>query len=164
MKTESKHIIKSISSTIDIKARPHTIWENITNVRLDQYSDPVLFKLLGIPKPLNAEIISAGVGGQRIAYCASGKRFLQSITAWTPPQEYSFDFNPEKGFLVGHFFDLSDGVFRLPGGAYLLIEKASETTLQLSTTYSIGRRIYLLFNWPARLILKAFQGYLLRSI
>lgn len=161
---ESRHIKRSISSAIDIKARPEVIWENITNVKLDQYSDPKLFKLLGIPKPLKAEIISTGIGGRRIAYFDSGKRFIQSISTWKPHQEYSFEFNPEKGFIVGHFFDLSEGVFRVSNGTYILTEKAAATRLQLSTTYSLDRRIYLLFNLPFRLILKAFQQYLLRSI
>lgn len=164
MKAKSRHIIKSISSTIDIKASPDTVWENITNVKLAQYSDPVLFKFLGIPKPLNADVISTGVGGQRIAYFDTGKRFIQRITIWKPLQEYSFDFNPEKGFIVGHMFDLSDGIFRVPSGTYLLTEKASTTTLQLSTTYSLDKRVYLIFNLPVRLILKAFQRYLLQSI
>ncbi len=164
MMAENGHILRSISSTIDIKAEREIIWENITNVKLDQYSDPKLFKLLGIPKPLKAEIISSGVGGRRIAYFDTGKRFIQSISTWKPCSEYSFDFNPEKGFIVGHFFDLSDGVFRVPGGTYLLTEKAATTTLQLLTTYSIDKRVYWLFNLPVRLILQAFQRYLLRSI
>lgn len=33
---ESGHIKKSISSTMAIRARPEIIWENITNVKLDQ--------------------------------------------------------------------------------------------------------------------------------
>jgi hypothetical protein len=164
MMAESSHIKRSISSTIDIKGKPEIIWENITNVKLDQYSDPKLFKLLGIPKPLKAEIISSGVGGRRIAYFDSGKRFIQSISTWKPHKEYSFDFNPEEGFIVGHFFDLSDGIFRVPNGTYILTEKAAATTLQLLTTYSLDKRVYWLFNFPVRLILKAFQRYLLRSI
>lgn len=161
---ERKHIVKSISTTIDIHGKPETIWENITNVKIEQYSDPLLFKIFGVPKPLKADIISTGEGGQRIAYFNSGKRFIQMITTWNPLQEYSFDFNPEKGFIVGHFFDLSDGIFRVPNGTYLLTERNGTTTMQLSTTYSLDKRVYFLFNLPVRLILKAFQRYLLHSI
>ena len=164
MKSGSGHIIKPITSTIEIKAKPEIIWDHITNVKLDQYSDPTLFKFLGIPKPLKAEMISTGIGGERIAYFDSGKRFIQRITSWKPLREYSFDFNPEKGFIVGHFFDLSDGIFRIPGGTYILTEKDSSTSLQLSTTYSLHKNIYWLFNLPVRFILKAFQRYLLSSI
>jgi hypothetical protein len=164
MKTDSRHIIKSIASSIEIEAAPAIVWEHITNVKIEQFSDPLAFKILGIPRPLKAEIISAGKGGKRIAYFDSGKRFIQEITSWQPFQLYSFDFNPEKGFMVGHFFDLADGIFRVPNGSYLLTETVAGTSLQLSTTYSLDRKIYFLFNIPVRIILKAFQQYLLSSI
>lgn len=164
MESQRRHIEKSISSTIDIHEKPETVWANITDVKIEQYSDPFIFKLLGVPKPLKADVISTGEGGQRIAYFKSGKRFIQKITTWNPPQEYSFEFNPEQGFMVGHFFDLSDGIFRVPNGSYLLTKDNGTTTLQLSTTYSLDKRLYFLFNLPVRVILKAFQRYLLRSI
>jgi hypothetical protein len=164
VKSQRRHIVKTISTTIDIHAKPEIIWENITNVKIEEYSDPFIFKILGVPKPLKADVISTGEGGQRIAYFDSGKRFIQKITTWKLFREYSFEFNPEPGFIVGHFFDLLDGIFRVPTGAYLLIENNGTTTLQLSTSYSLDKGVYLLFNLPVRLILKAFQRYLLSSI
>ena len=164
MKANGKHISGTISSIIDIKAKPETIWEHITNVKIDQYRDPKLFRLIGIPKPLKAEIISTGVGGVRIASFNNGKKFIQRITSWDPYREYSFDFNPEKGFIVGRLFDLSDGVFRIPGGSYLLTKNESSTILQLFTTFSLDKSLFWLFNLPVRFILKSFQRHLLSSI
>jgi hypothetical protein len=162
--TSDRHIIKTLGSTIDIQGQPQTIWDNITNVKIEQFSDPAIFKLLDIPKPLKAEIISEGQGGRRVAYFDSGKRFIQEILVWKPLKEYSFSFNPEKGFRVCYFFELSEGVFQIPTGAYYLTTIGETTTLKLTTTYSIDKRLYFLFNIPARLILKAFQRYLLTSI
>jgi hypothetical protein len=162
--TKNKHIIKTLGSTIDIIGRPEIIWDNITNVKIEQFSDPTIFKLLDIPKPLNAEIISEGQGGKRIAYFDTGKRFIQEILVWKPLKEYSFSFNPEKGFKVLYFFELSEGVFQIPTGAYYLTTTGQTTTLKLTTTYSIDKRLYFLFNIPVILILKAFQRYLLTSI
>lgn len=164
MGVDKKHIGKTISSSIDISGKPETIWHNITNVKIEQFSDPKVFKLLGIPRPLRADLLTEGEGGKRIAYFNSGKRFIQEITTWKPYKEYSFNFNPEKGFKVGYFFDISDGVFRVPNGAYFLTTNKNITTLQLSTSYSIDRRVYYLLNIPVRLILKIFQRYLLTSI
>ncbi len=79
-------------------------------------------------------------------------------------QEYSFSFNPEKGFRVGYFFELTEGVFRIPSGAYYLTKNGSSITLRLKTEYSIDTRFYHLFNLPVKIILKAFQRYLLVSI
>ena len=101
----SNHITKSIHSDVDIYGQPENIWDNITNVKIGQYSDPIIFRILDIPKPLKAEVISEGEGGKRIAYFESGIRFIQEILVWKPNKEYSFSFNPEKGFRVFYFFD-----------------------------------------------------------
>jgi hypothetical protein len=83
---------------------------------------------------------------------------------WKPLKEYSFSFNPEKGFRVGYLFELSEGVFRIPSGAYFLTNNGATTTLRLKTVYSIDSRFCFLFNFPVKIILKAFQRYLLSSI
>ena len=164
MTKTNRRIVKTLSSTINIQGHPETIWEHITNVKIEQFSDPVIFKLLDIPKPLKAKMISEGQGGKRIAYFDSGKKFIQEILVWKPLTEYSFSFNPEKGFRVCYFFDLSEGVFQIPAGAYFLTTVGQTTSLKLTTTYSIDKRVNFLFSIPAKLILKAFQRYLLKSI
>lgn len=164
MINQNRHIVKTLGSTIDIQGQPETIWDNITNVKIEQFSDPKIFKILDIPKPLRAEVISEGQGGKRIAYFDSGKKFIQEILVWKPLIEYSFSFNPEKGFKVCYFFELSEGVFQIRSGAYYLTTIGHATTLKLTTTYSIDRRLNFLFSIPVRLILKAFQHYLLKSI
>lgn len=164
MNLKNRHITKSITSSIEIPTHPKLIWENITNVKIEQFSDPKSFKLLGIPKPLKADMLSEGKGGKRVAYFDSGKQFIQEITVWKPLEEYSFNFNPEKGFVVAYFFDIRDGIFRILSGSYLLIHNSDKITLQLSTTYSIDKNFFLFFNLPVRLILNAFQHYLLKSI
>lgn len=164
MTSKHRYIVKTLSSTIEINGRPETIWDNITNVKIEQFSDPTLFKLLDIPKPLRAELVSEGQGGRRIAYFDNGRKFIQEIVVWRPLEEYSFSFNPEKGFKVLYFFELSEEVFQISTGAYYLTTTGQTTSLKLTTTYRIDKRLYLLFNIPARLILKAFQRYLLTSI
>lgn len=160
----ARHIHRTIESSINIAASPESIWENITNVRIEQFSDPFIFRLLGIPKPLKAELIAEGVGGSRIAYFSSGKRFVQKILTWDPLKEYRFSFNPEKGFRVGYLFELSSGVFQIQEGAYYLDTKESSTDLKLVTNYSLHKNIDWLFRWPVKLILHIFQRYLLVSI
>ena len=164
MQPVKKHTAKTIYSTIAIHSRPETVWDNITNVKIEEFPDPKVFRLLGIPKPLRADLLVEGTGGQRVAYFDSGKRFIQEITIWKPLKEYAFNFNPEKGFRVGYLFDISDGVFRVPKGSYAMTFSKGITTLQLATTYSIDKRIFWLLNIPVRLILLAFQKYLLTSI
>ena len=159
-----RHISKIISSNIDINGQPEIIWNNITNVRIEQFSDPKIFRVLGIPRPLKADLLVEGEGGKRIAYFDNGKRFIQEITRWRRLEEYSFNFNPEKGFRVGYLFDISDGIFKIINGSYFLTTNKHITTLRLSTGYTLDSRIYFLFNTPVRMILKIFQKYLLTSI
>lgn len=68
---------KTISSSIDIHAKPAIVWKHITVVKLKEFSDPWYFKVLDIPKPLSAEIISSGVGGKRKDYFAKENMFIQ---------------------------------------------------------------------------------------
>ena len=164
MHKEHKHILKNIHTCIVINSNPENIWRNITIVEIEKFSDPILFRILDIPKPLKAEVLSEGVGGKRIAYFDSGKRFIQEILIWRPFEEYSFSFNPEKGFKVGYFFDLSSGIFQILEGSYRLTDLGSSTTLTLNTTYSIDKSYYFLLNIPVKIILKIFQRYLLTSI
>lgn len=147
-----------------VAGAPERVWREITNVDIADYDSPVYLRALGIPHPLRAELVSEGVGGERIAYFATGKRFIQRITAWDPPQEYAFTFNPEHGFTVLYFFDLSDGVVQIPSGEYLLTAEGSGTRIKLGTEYSIDRRTALVLRPFVRTGLRTFQAYLLRSI
>ena len=164
LQRNNRYIEKNVISEIGINAKPEKIWTEITNVQIEKFSDPQIFRILGIPRPLKADLLIGGEGGKRIAYFDNGKRFIQEITTWKPNTEYAFNFNPEEGFVVAYFFDLSDGVFKVPKGSYHLSVTNDTTVLKLSTSYSLDRSVYYLFNIPVRIILKAFQNYLLTSI
>lgn len=157
------HITRTLSSEIRINGDKQTIWDKITNVQIEEFSHPTIFRLLNIPKPLKAEIISDGVGGSRIAYFDNKKRFVQKILAWEPLTKYSFSFNPENGFRVAYFFDLSNGVFQIPTGSYYLSEDG-QVTLKLETTYSIHKYLFVFLYIPVTIVLKIFQTFLLSSI
>ena len=165
MKNTSRHINQSIESSILIEAPIEVVWENITDVKIEEFSDPFLFKLLNIPKPLKAEIVAEGKGGKRIAYFSSGKKFNQEILEWELHKRYAFSFNPDKGFKVGYLLDISDGVFQIKTGAYTLEQKNdSVVELKLSTDFSLYRYVYPFFIIPVHIVLRVFQRYLLTSI
>jgi hypothetical protein len=163
MNQGKNHITRTLSSRIKIDGDRQTIWHKITNVQIEEFSHPIIFQLLDIPKPLKAEITSDGVGGRRIAYFNNKKRFVQEILIWKPLSEYSFSFNPENGFRVAYFFDLSNGVFQIPTGSYYLSENG-HVTLELQTTYSIHKSLFVLLYIPVTIVLKIFQRFLLTSI
>lgn len=151
-------------SVATVNAPVVVVWDQITNVDIASFPHPRYFRFLGIPNPLRAEVVDSGVGGQRIAYFDSGKRFMQQITVWNPPVEYGFTFNPEKGFKVAFFFDISDGLVRIRTGSYLLDSGGATTTIRLGTEYSIDQRFEPVLALPVRIVLRGFQRFLLKVI
>ena len=160
-------VVATMYGSTTVAAPLETVWDQIINVDIHSFTHPRYFSWLGIPNPLRAEVINSGVGGQRIAYFDTGKRFIQRITVWRPPLEYAFSFNPEKGFKVAYLFDLSDGIVQIPTGSYLLTETSggtAGTTIRLGTEYSIDQRFELVLRVPVKLALRGFQRFLLSAI
>ncbi|MFA7266904.1 MAG: hypothetical protein WC054_11380 [Candidatus Nanopelagicales bacterium] len=164
---QNRRVVATMYGSTTVTVPVAVVWDQIINVDIHSFTHPRYFSWLGIPNPLRAEVISSGVGGQRIAYFDNGKRFIQRITVWRPPLEYAFSFNPEKGFKVAFFFDLSDGVVQIPTGSYLLTESADApggTTIRLGTQYSIDHRFERVLRIPVKLALRGFQRFLLTAI
>src|SRR5215470_6475435 len=98
---------REISHSVQICAPAECVWRHITDVDITSFHHSPYLYALGVPKPLRAEIIDAGVGGSRIAYFDNDKRFSQEITAWKYLEQYSFTFRADPGFRVGYFLDLA---------------------------------------------------------
>jgi hypothetical protein len=164
MTTESKYVMKQISSSIEIKADADNVWDKITNVEIEHFRFPWYFRMLNIPKPIRAEITKEGVGGDRIAYFDNGKRFIQKISTWEKNKTYSFTFNPEDGFRAGYFFDLFSGVFQIRKGTYFITTHSNGTRIELQSDYAIRKSHHWLLASPVHFILRIFQPYLLNTI
>jgi hypothetical protein len=147
-----------------INASAACVWQHITEVDITAFPHPPYLTLLGIPKPLRAEILQDGVGGSRIAHFVGGKRFTQEITEWQPATRFGFTFRADPGFRVGHVLDLSDGVFRMASGAYTIIPQENGVTLVLESQYTLHGLVGFLLALPVRLVLNLFQAYLLAGI
>ena len=155
---------KSVSNTIKLNSDSHKVWNEITNVMVAKFKFPFLFKLLGIPKPLSAEVIREGVGGYRVATFSNDAQFKQEILSWKINKEYRFKFNPTKNFKVAHFMNLSQGPFEINTGGYELIEKENGIQLVLSSEYKLNGLMGRIMHIPFRLVIFFFQRYLLKGI
>jgi hypothetical protein len=154
----------SIEHSVSVAASAEQVWQEVTLVDIASFRHPPYLALLGIPKPLRAEVLRPGVGGVRIAYFAEGRRFSQEITAWQPPEQYAFTFRADPGFRVAYCFDLADGPFRMLAGAYRLRQAGPGTHLTLSSQYELRGVPGACIRVPVRLVLQLFQAYLLRGI
>lgn len=119
--------------------------------------------MLGIPKPLHAELFEERSERRRVAYFANGKRFSQEITSWKPLESYAFTFRADPGFKVAFFLDLSNGPFRLVSGEYHMTGANGGIEVTLTSTYFVGGFMRLL-SLPIALVMRAFQRYLLSAI
>ena len=154
----------TITHTTHINATPQTVWQHITEVDITSFHHPAYFSLLGIPKPLRAEIVKPGLGGTRISYFSNKRRFSQHITAWQPPAHYAFTFQADPGFRVAYLLDLADGPFQMKAGAYHITPNPAGVHLALSSQYALHGISGACLYPPVRTVLDLFQRYLLKGI
>lgn len=153
-----------IEHSAQVAASPELVWQEVTQVDIAAFPHPAYLSILGIPKPLRAELLRPGAGGVRVAHFSNSRRFSQEITEWGPPERYAFTFAADPGFRVAYILDLATGPFRMVAGAYALRRTAHGTALTLSSEYELrGARGACLYG-PVRLVLHLFQSYLLRGI
>jgi hypothetical protein len=154
----------SIEHSVDVAASAESVWREITQVDIASFRHPRYLSMLGIPKPLRAEVLRPGVGGARTAYFSNNLRFSQEITEWQPSERYAFTFKPDPGFRVAYCLDLSSGPFRMLAGAYRISRTELGTRLFLSSEYELRGVLGACLRLPVKLVLHLFQTYLLRGI
>jgi hypothetical protein len=153
-----------IEHSAQVAAAPELVWREVTQVDIAAFPHPAYLSLLGVPKPLRAELLRPGAGGVRVAHFSNNRRFSQEITEWRPPKRYAFTFTADPGFRVAYILDLASGPFRMVAGAYALRPAGRGTSLTLSSEYELrGVRGACLYG-PVWLVLHLFQSYLLRGI
>ena len=150
--------------SVHINASAESVWRHITEVDLASFRHPTYFSVLGIPKPLRAEVVEPRVGGTRTALFSNGLCFSQRITEWQPYERYAFTFRADPGFRVAYLLDLSNGPFRMKAGAYRIAPNQGGVRLSLSSQYELCGIIGVCLRVPMRLVLDLFQRYLLRGI
>ncbi|MBK8902118.1 MAG: SRPBCC family protein [Anaerolineaceae bacterium] len=147
-----------------VRAPAGIVWRHVTEVDIASFDHPAYLALLGIPKPLRAEVTQAGEGGRRVAYFANGRTFTQQITTWQPHTRYDFTFKASPGFRVGYLLDLADGPFQMTAGSYRIVPGQDAVQLVLTSQFMLRGFIGWCLYLPVRLVLALFQRYLLRGI
>lgn len=153
-----------VCNEITIQASPVEIWNEITNVKIEAFKFPRIYSLLGIPKPLSAEVKKEGVGGYRVATFSNGAEFHQDILEWDLHKKYRFRFNPTSNFKVGYIMNLAKGPFEIVTGGYDLYQDEKSVRLVLSSNYTLHGVVGKLMHLPYRLVVYLFQIYLLKGI
>ncbi|MFD0964773.1 hypothetical protein [Pseudofulvibacter geojedonensis] len=158
------YLTKHISNSIYLESDKESIWKEITNVMVADFNFPKLFKLLGIPKPLSAQVIKEGIGGYRVASFSNKAQFRQTILEWELHKKYRFKFSPTKNFRVAHILNLQKGPFQILTGGYEILNNKNEIKLVLSSNYKLNGTIGKIMHLPFRFIVYLFQRHLLKGI
>ncbi|MCB1159626.1 MAG: hypothetical protein H7A25_12435 [Leptospiraceae bacterium] len=153
--------IRTVHSTIDIKANSKTVWSHITRIPKITEKQSGLFYTMGFPKPVEATLSHDGVGGIREAKFERGLMFLETITVWEENKRLIFTIksDPEKTPLTtldphvvvgGDYFDTLLGKYEIE------ILDNNTIRLHLESKFRISTR----FNFYAHL----WSDFLMRDI
>ena len=153
-------MIKQIQQSIEIDVSAEQAWAEIIDLDITAFRHSVILQLLGVPKPLFAELQNPGPNGQRVAHFANGKTFTQQITRWDAQANFEFTFVAEPGFRVGYLLDLQKGAFQMKSGAYRIEKISDGVRLYLSSKYQLTGLIGAILALPVRIVLYMFQRYL----
>jgi hypothetical protein len=85
---ENKEKLRAVVTSIDIKASPEIVWQQVIAFPDLKAPTEFIFKT-GIAYPINATIIGSGVGAVRHCNFSTGS-FIEPITVWDQPKLLQF--------------------------------------------------------------------------
>jgi len=163
--------IRTVATSIDIAAAPGAVWPEIVRVRRFEESEQgwSLSHWIGFPRPVEATLSRAGVGGVRHASFEGGVVFVETVTAWEPRKHLAFDIRSDPTSIPmrtldehvtvgGPFFDVLSGDYRLePLGP-------GRVRLHLTSRHRVSTRINPYARLWTDFILADTQRYILRVV
>ena len=160
-----------VQNEIIIMAKPSVVWSQLTNVKtIDPDELPFsLTSLIGIPRPIQANMNASGVGAVRTSKWEEGVEFKEVITAWEPDKKmvYSFDIDPDKipdSALDKHVKLGGEYFSPLNGGYFISQDPNGNTVLRLETTLLDNTNFGIYSRIWGELIFRDFHTSLLKLI
>jgi uncharacterized membrane protein (UPF0136 family) len=145
---------QTVETQMLIDAPKARVWQHIRNVANIQPAEiePHFVHLIGVPRPLGAQLTFEGVGAERRITWEKGIRFTEKITEWNEGTGFYYDIivNPhsippktldEHVLVGGQYFDVTRG-------SYHLTEITPEQT---QVTLTCRYRITTTLNWYSSL-------------
>lgn len=156
---------------IDIHATKENIWNHVIRVKeIKQENDHgTLSNMLGLPRPVKAELNYAGIGGSRKAVFTKGLVFEETVKEYENERSMHFSIkaNPfdipsttmDKHIVIGgDYFDVLDGTYRLEQTSKDICRLHLYSHFELKTTFNGYAGLW------ARWIMKDIQNNILRII
>lgn len=159
----------TVETQITINADAETVWENIVRVEPIQESErpySVLFSFFGAPKPLEADMLGAGVGGIRRGHFDGGLQFVETISTWEPAKRIEWDITPDNaGKLLAPWNAIGGKPFAVPHAAYWIEPIGDhQVILHLNSTHRLTTRFNAYGSIWTQWGMGEFQNYILKII
>lgn len=161
-------LYRTIHDQVTIDGTSDVIWQHIIRVYeiAPDEQRTSLFNILGIPRPVESQLQTEGIGAVRKGVFESGLLFHETITTWEPNLTISFDIDvdhtdtsfPPLLEIGSKHFDVLNATYE--------IEPLDDgrVILHLSSTYRLSTSINAYATIWADLILHDFQQYILRVV
>jgi hypothetical protein len=160
-----------VKNSIVINAPIDVVWRQLASVSyIADEEFPMSFsQLIGIPRPLQADMDSQGVGAVRTSKWQSGVVFKEVITDWQPRKQmlYQFDIDPDlipDNALDKHVKLGGEYFSPLYGGYYLTPTANGQTMLTLKTTVEDNTNFTIYSRLWGEFIFQDFHNSLLKVI
>lgn len=157
IETNYLHLSKTyeVKNAIVINAPVNQVWQQLATVsRIEPQEIPLsLTHLIGVPKPLEANMSGKGVGAVRTSKWGKGVVFKEVITDWQPNKQMLYKFKIDPGLIPDDALDkhvkLGGEYFSPLYGGYELSEDGNgntlltlKTTVRDNTNFGVYSRIW----------------------
>lgn len=163
--------IFTVETSIDITASRERVWEHITRVRTirEEENHYSLFRLVGFPRPIEAELDTVIIGGIRKAIFDRGLVFTEIVTEMEPLCVLAFDIytDPESipptaldehVMAGGKYFDVLNGRYRIEDLQDGAVRLHLSSHFRLSTLFNVYSGMW------SKLIMRDIQTNILQII
>ncbi|WP_236059503.1 hypothetical protein [Chitinophaga rhizophila] len=168
--TRSPAVYK-VYTYVDIQAAKETVWSHATSVSEISPAEHTgwLTNIIGIPRPVKAELNYAGIGAYRKGVFEGGLTFDETVTDYEPGRKMTFTIkaNPydipastmdEHIVIGGQYFDVLNSTFELEQMDNNIQRLHLYSNFQLTTTFNTYA------SWWAGWIMKDIQDNILHII
>jgi hypothetical protein len=163
----------TVTSEVEVDAPPASIWSRIAafdTIDQSEYQAGI-FNLLGVPRPLRAEVDRVALGGLRTGYFEYGLVFDEVITELDSPRRMTFSISVdpkrlrrnsmERHALEGSYFRFIDASYTLEPIAGASSGDGGRTRVVLSSRYEAKSSVNAYGKFCSSIILSDFQDRLL---
>ena len=158
-----------VKNSVVINAPIDVVWRQLANVSyIAEGEFPMSFsQLIGIPRPLQADMDAQGVGAVRTSKWQNGVVFKEVITDWQPNKQMLYQLDIDPHLIPDNALDkhvkLGGEYFPPLYGGYYLAETANgQTVLTLKTTVEDNTNFTIYSRLWGEVIFQDFHNSLLK--